>query len=150
MIATPLGSVRHQDRSQEAEHNVIRYIVAWLPMLVLAVTNGALREATFGKHMTELHAHQLSTAIGSVLIGVFIWFVVRTWPPSSAGQALAIGTTWLLLTVAFEFAMGRLLMHRPWSQLFRDYNLLEGRVWVLFLAWLTMAPCVFYRLLQAA
>jgi hypothetical protein len=96
--------------------------------------------------MTELRAHQLSTAIGSVLIGLFIWFVVRAWPLSSARQAFVIGATWLLLTVAFEFAMGRLLMHRPWPQLFQDYNLLEGRVWVLFLAWLTIAPCVFYRL----
>jgi hypothetical protein len=128
---------------------MIRYIVAWLAMVFLAVANGALRQLSFGNHMSELHAHQLSTAIDSVLFAVFIWLVVHNWPPSSAGQAVAVGAIWLLLTVVFEFAMSRLFMHRPWSRLFRDYNLLEGRVWILFLAWLTMAPYLFYRLRKA-
>jgi hypothetical protein len=115
-------------------------------MLAIAIANGALREMTFGKHMTELRAHQLSTAIGAVLIGLPIWFIIRVWPPSSARQAAMIGVMWLLLTVAFEFAMGKLFMRRPWLELFADYNLLEGRVWAVFLAWLAIAPYLFYRL----
>jgi hypothetical protein len=43
-------------------------------MLVLAVANGALRQAMFAKSMSELRAHQLSTVIGSVVIGGFISF----------------------------------------------------------------------------
>ena len=125
---------------------VMRYLLAWLAMLVLAIANGALRQMTFGKHMTELHAHQLSTAIGAVVIGLFIWFIIRLWPPASAAQAIKVGVMWLLLTVVFEFAMGRFLSHRPWHELFADYSLMEGRVWVLFLAWLVLAPYFFYRL----
>lgn len=125
---------------------MIRYILAWLPMLVIAVANGAFRQFTYGKVMPEIHAHQLSTFIGSVFIGVFIWFVVRAWPPSSSGQALRIGVVWLVLTVAFEFFMGLVLAHKPLSQVLHDYNLLAGRVWVLFLLWLVLAPWVFYRL----
>ncbi len=51
--------------------NLIRYMIAWVPMPVIAIANGALRESTFGKTMTELHAHQLSALIGSVGIGLF-------------------------------------------------------------------------------
>ncbi len=123
-----------------------RYIVAWFPMLALAIANGALRQLTFGRHMPELRAHQLSTLVGSLLIGSFIWFIIRRWPPSSRRHARAIGLVWVSLTIAFEFAMGRLLMHRPWQQLFQDYNVAAGRVWLLFLAWLALAPSIFYTL----
>ena len=57
---------------------------------------------------------------------------------------------WLLLTVAFEFFMGLVLAHRPLAQILQDYNLLAGRVWVLFLIWLTLAPWLLFRLRQAA
>jgi len=120
-----------------------RYILAWFPMLALAIANGALRQLTFGKRMTELHAHQLSTLTGSIILGLFIWFIIRIWPPASSRQAVSIGFVWVSLTVAFEFAMGRFLMHRPWPILFNDYNLAAGRVWVLFLVWLALAPYIF-------
>jgi hypothetical protein len=42
------------------------------------------------------------------------------------------------------------LAHRPLSQVLQDYNLLAGRVWVLFLIWLTLAPWVFSRFSKAA
>ncbi len=99
---------------------MIRDVLAWIPMLVIAVANGALRQATFGKVMPELRAHQLSTLIGSVLIGLFIWLVVRTWPASSSRQAVLIGLVWLLLTVAFEFFMGLVLAQRQLSQVLHD------------------------------
>ena len=129
---------------------LIRYVLAWVPMVVIAVANGALRQTTFGKVMPELRAHQLSTLIGAVLIGLFIWFVIRTWPPSSSRHALQIGFVWLLLTVAFESFMGLVLAGRSLSEVLREYNLVAGRVWLLFLVWLTLAPWVFYRFRGAA
>ena len=125
---------------------LVRYVLAWVPMLMIAIANGALRQATFGKVMPELRAHQLSTLIGSVAIGLFIWLVVRAWPPSSGRQALLIGLVWLILTVAFKFFMGLVHAQRPLAQALHDYNVLAGRVWVFFLIWLTLAPWVFFRL----
>ena len=125
---------------------MIRYVLAWIGMLVIAVANGALRQTTFAKVMPELRAHQLSTLIGSALMGLFIWLVIRRWPPSSGRQALLIGLLWLVLTVSFEFFMGLVLAHRSLAEVLYDYNLLEGRVWVFFLIWLTFAPWAFFRL----
>jgi hypothetical protein len=132
--------------SWEGEISVTWYVLAWFPMLFLAIANGALRQLTFGKRMPELQAHQLSTAIGSVIIGLFIWFIVHILPPSSARQAIYIGLTWVFLTVGFEFAMGRFIMRRPWRQLIHDYNLTSGRVWTLFLLWLALAPYLLFKL----
>ncbi len=129
---------------------LIRYVLAWFLLLVIAFANGALRQITFGKAMSELHAHQLSTLIGSVLIGVAVWFIIRTWPPSSSRQAVTIGVTWLSLTILFEFFMGLAVAGRPLLQVLHDYNVLAGRVWVLFLIWITVAPWLFYRLQRKA
>jgi len=115
-------------------------------MLFIAIGNGALRQTTFGKVMPELHAHQLSTLIGSVVIGAFIWFVINAWPPSSSRKAIAIGIVWMCLTVAFEFFMGLVLLGRPLAQVLGDYDLLSGRVWLLFLLWLAIAPWLFHSL----
>jgi hypothetical protein len=137
-------------RAAQGDFPLMRYLLAWLPMLLLAVANGALREWTFAKVLPELRAHQLSTLIGAVLMGVFIWFVVLIWPPASGQQALLVGTTWLVLTVAFEFWMGLVLMQRSLAQVLDPYNLLTGRVWVLFLIWIAIAPWLFLTLRNAA
>jgi len=39
-------------------------------LLAVDVANGALRVATYGKTMSELAAHQLSTLIGAAALGV--------------------------------------------------------------------------------
>ena len=118
-------------------------------MLVIAIGNGALRQATFGMVMPELRAHQLSTMIGAVVMGVFIWFVIQVWPPSNSGAAIAVGVVWLCLTVIFEFFMGLVLQKRPLAQLVADYDLRAGRVWLLFLLWLTVAPWLLFTLKNA-
>ena len=122
---------------------MLLYLLAWIPMLIIAISNGALRQTVFARFLPELRAHQLSTLTGAVLIGAFIWLVVHVWPPASDQQSITIGLIWLLLTVAFEFFMGLVLLKQPLAKVLVDYNLLAGRVWVLFLVWLTLAPWLF-------
>jgi hypothetical protein len=121
-------------------------VLAWIPMLAIAIANGALRQLIFAKRLSELHAHQLSTITGSVFIGAFIWFIIRNWPPSSSRQAHLIGCVWVSLTIAFESFMGLALQHRALSEVLHEYNLFAGRVWLLFLVWLAIAPWLFFRL----
>jgi hypothetical protein len=132
--------------SPTTPRRLLRYVLAWLAMLVLAVANGALRQTTYGRAMPELHAHQLSTLISMVVIGAFVWLVVRKWPPSSHREAFAIGVLWLVLTVVFEFFMGLVLAKRSLAEVLADYDVFSGRVWVFFLIWLTFAPVIFHRL----
>jgi hypothetical protein len=124
---------------------VITYVLAWFPMVVLAIANGAFRETTYGKRLPDLRAHQLSTLTGGILMGLYIAVVARVWPFASAGQSLAVGALWVAMTIAFEFGFGRLRMGRSWAELLRDYDLRAGRVWGLFLLWLGAAPWVMWR-----
>jgi hypothetical protein len=123
-----------------------KYILMWVPMVLIAFGNALVREGWYGKHLSELRAHQISTATCVLLFGVYIWVLVRTWQPDSPRQAFAVGLAWLGLTVAFEFLFGHFVAGHPWGRLFHDYNIFAGRVWILVLIWIAVAPYLFYRL----
>jgi hypothetical protein len=123
-----------------------KYVIAWVPMVPIAIANGWIRETWYARHLGELRAHQVSTFTAVVLFGVYIWALTRIWPPKSSRQALFIGLVWLVLTLAFEFVFGHYVLGHPWSRLFHDYDLSAGRVWPAVLVWLGVAPYVFYRL----
>lgn len=122
-----------------------KYLLLWIPMVFIAIANGVVREVWYGRHLSELRAHQFSTLTGVLFFGLYIGIVLRFFRPASAVQALTIGLLWLGLTVAFEFVFGHYVAGHAWNRLFQDYNLLAGRVWVLVLLWVTVAPSVFYR-----
>jgi hypothetical protein len=126
---------------------ILRYVLAWIPMMLIGIINGVVREATYGKVLSELRAHQVSTLTGVLLLGLYIWVITRLWSPQSSQQAVLIGILWLSLTVIFEFCFGHYIAGHSWSHLLKDYNLLVGRVWLLVLIWITVAPLLFYRFL---
>lgn len=123
-----------------------KYAIAWLPLLLIAVLNGALRAVFYGRFLSDLYAHQLSTLIAIVLFGFYIRFVIDLWRPESARQALHVGLLWVGMTVVFEFLVMHYVAGHSWRTLLHDYNLLAGRVWVLLLAWVAIAPYVFFQL----
>jgi hypothetical protein len=127
-----------------------KYLIAWFVMLLVSIANGAVRDFTYGKHMDELTAHQLSTVSSVLLLGVVIWGFVRFYPPSSGREAVSIGLMWMALTVAFEFLFFHYFGGHSWSELLANYNVLKGRVWVVVLIWVAIAPYVFFRLSRPA
>ena len=56
-----------------------------------------------------------------------------------------IGAMWLGLTLAFEFLVGHYVFHTSWNELLADYNLLNGRLWLLVLATTLIAPRLVMR-----
>ena len=123
----------------------IAYTLAWFALAVIAIINGTIREFTYGKFVSPLAAHQISTVTAIILSGLFVMFMHRHWPIQSSHQAWVIGGAWLVMTIAFEFGFGHFVAGHSWSRLLADYNLLTGHVWVLFLLWLFLAPTVVHR-----
>lgn len=122
------------------------YLIGWAGLVVLAILNGSIRQFGYSGLMTELSAHQLSTLIFILLIAAYTWFLSGAVRPESAGQALLIGLIWLCLTVLFEFGFGHYVAGHSWEKLFHDYNLLQGRLWLLVLVWTMLAPFTMFRL----
>lgn len=123
------------------------YFLLWFPMLLIAVINGAARDLWYKNEIGELPGHQVSTISLIILFGFYIWFVINKFPPQSEKQSIFIGLLWLILTLVFEFGFGR-IRGNSWSKLLKDYNILEGHIWILILIWTTIAPYLFYKLLS--
>lgn len=128
----------------------VKYIAAWLGMMVLAVVNGILRDKVYGPRVGDLAAHQFSTAILLILFGGYFYALERLWPLYSGAAAWLIGVTWLIMTLVFETALGRFVAHEPWRRIFADYNVLAGRLWILVPAWVLCGPYVVFRLNRMA
>jgi hypothetical protein len=125
---------------------IIRYSIAWIPLVFIAILNGAIREYVYGPYLSELHAHQISTLIGIILSGFYVWALSYLWPLNSDSEAVIVGLFWLGLTIAFEFLFGHYVAGHSWERLVYDYNLSAGRLWLIFLFWIATAPYLFYHL----
>ena len=126
-----------------------KHILWWFAFPFVAIINGVLREATYKNLVGELPAHQISTATGIFFFGIIFYFIFKKWKIESAKQTILIGLIWLGLTILFEFGFGHYLMNNPWQKLLHDYTLAEGRVWSLFLVWITIAPLTFYKIFNS-
>lgn len=115
-----------------------RATAIWLALMLVAISNGLLREAVFVPQWGVATAHIISTLLLSVLIVAVGWFTIAWIAPPSAAAALQAGAWWLVLTLAFEFGFGR-WRGKSWAELLADYDLTSGRIWVLVLVvtWLT-------------
>ena len=120
------------------------YILAWFPMMGIAIVNGILREKLMAPRMRELSAHQLSTLTLVILFGLYFLGLFRLRPLPSAGAAMTLGLIWLGMTVAFEFGFGHYVAGHSWTRLLKDYDLRAGRVWILILLWVAAAPSLFF------
>ena len=123
-----------------------RWLAAWAGGAMIAIANGIVREATFGRRVRERTAHQLS---GLTLVSAFAAYfsaLQRRWPLPSRAEALRVGGAWLGLTVAFEFSFGRRVAKLSWRELLADYDLRRGRIWPLVLVWVAVGPEVTRRL----
>ena len=63
-------------------------------MILIAVANGALREAWLVPRLGDHAARQVSTLLLIVFFAAYIAIVTRTWPIVSGGEAMAVGLTW--------------------------------------------------------
>jgi hypothetical protein len=125
---------------------ITKYILVWFVLVIVANINGIFRNEVYKDSLGDLRAHQLSTLILIILFGLVIWRFSRLWKIPSAQQAWTIGFMWLGMTILFEFIFGHFVIGHPWSKLLHDYNIFQGRVWILMLIWTTIAPYIFYKL----
>jgi len=123
-----------------------KYLIALFGVVILGLLNATVRQVVYGRYVSELAGHQISTLTFAILVGLYAWALGGFLKLSSPGEAIGVGLAWMVLAVVFEFALGRYVVGDPWGKLFHDYDLLDGRVWGLFILWVGMAPYIFYGL----
>lgn len=96
--------------------------------------------------MGDVAGRAVSTLMLCALVLLLTYLTIRWIHPRSGSEAWVVGGLWVALTLAFEFLAGHFLFGNPWSQLLEDYNVLRGRIWILALITIAVAPSACARL----
>lgn len=110
----------------------------WFVILVLAVANGALREAVLIPRLGSASGLVVSGVLLSALILVVAYLGVP-WLHARGRGLLIVGLGWLAATLVFEFSFG-LLRGKPLDEIMAAYAFRDGNLWPLVLLIIAVAP----------
>jgi hypothetical protein len=125
---------------------LLKALVLWIAILVLAILNGTLREKALIPAMGTFGGLIASGVILSVCIALIAFLAAPWYSPLSSSQYWLIGLFWLLLTLLFEFSFGRFVQHKDWAQLLQAYTFEGGNMWPVVLAVTLLSPWLAARL----
>lgn len=124
-------------------------IKIWLCFAAFAVLNGAFREKILARKYGDLKARFISTLMLSSVIFLItlLYFLKMHLASVPLPNPWAVGALWTLLTLAFEFLVGRFVMGAKWEALLQEYNVFQGRSWPLVLVTIFFSPVIVRMLL---
>jgi len=123
----------------------VQSFVVWVILAFITILFAIFREAVFipatGLNFTLARALLLPVGLAYTFAIAYI-FLRNTKVPYKRSDTIEIGFLWLLLTMAFEFTFGSLVMGNSLSALIADYNIFAGRTWPFFLLGLLLSPII--------
>lgn len=132
------------------ENIYLQAFIIWFTFIPIPIINGILRENTFRPLIGEMIAHWISTVL---LIFLFLGYIYLTLAKQfvnlSDKNTLLIGLLWVSLTIIFEFSFGLFVDKQSLAHLLADYNLLSGRIWLIFVLVMFLTPFIYKRILHS-
>ena len=122
-----------------------RTTLAWMLIMLAETVHGAVREVFIAPVIGDLRARQLGVLVGSILVFAVAWLTARWMAARTRRMQATAGAMWVLLTLAFEFLLGRALGF-GWDRILEDYNPARGGFMLLGLAFMGIAPMLAARL----
>ncbi len=119
---------------------VLRAVVTWFALMVVALLNAALRELIVAPLAGSMIGHVSSTMLLAVFILLLSWVSIPWIGPDRASRAFQVGIVWFILTQAFEWLAGHYIFGSSWQTIIDDYNVSRGRIWVIIPITTLLAP----------
>jgi hypothetical protein len=120
----------------------------WFILAISAIVVATFRVNVLLPPFGEQTAHQLGTVLYLIVQFIIIYIFIKRMRIKETKTLLAIGFFWVVITVIFEFIFGHFVMGHPWQKLFADYNISNGRLWVLVLINNVTAPLISGKIIQ--
>jgi hypothetical protein len=119
----------------------------WVLFIIPAILNG-ISIGIYAPYTDELLTHQISSVIFCMVIFAVTYFFLKySGVSGTSRQFIYVGLIWLRLTVSFEFLFGYFVIGYSWQRLLYDYNIFEGRIWLLVLVVTATTPWLANRIL---
>ena len=122
-----------------------RAALVWMLFILAETGSGMVREVLIAPVIGALRARQLGVLVGCIIIFIIAWLTARWMGAGTRRQQLSVGAFWVLLTLIFEFALGR-ATGASWSRILSDYNPTHGGLMLLGLAFMFITPWLTRRL----
>jgi hypothetical protein len=116
-----------------------RATLVWMLIMLAETGHGMVREIFIAPVIGGLRARQLGVLIGCVIIFVIAWLTTRWMGAATPRQQFKVGAFWVILTLVFEFALGR-AQGVGWARILDDYNPARGGFMLLGLAFMLITP----------
>jgi hypothetical protein len=118
----------------------LRGLAIWLVIVFAESLHGTARRLLLEPQVGDLRARQISVFSGALIIFVVACLFARRLRATKTSGLLGIGFLWLILTIIFEIALGRLALNLSWERIFSDYDLASGGLMPIGLIFLTLSP----------
>lgn len=117
-----------------------RAVLIWLLLMAVESVHGTLRNLLLAPAIGDMSARRVSVFTGALLIFLVALATVRRLRATRTTELLRVGLLWVLLTVAFELALGRLVLHLDWDRIAADYDLRRGGLMAFGLLFMLLTP----------
>lgn len=123
---------------------ILRALEVWLVISVVEIIHGAVRIAALQPLVGDFRARQIAVFTGSLLIIATTFFFRRWLCAASVSDCLIVGAAWVVLTLGFEFLLGRGLS-LSWERILSDYDLARGGLMPIGLTIMFFSPLIVSR-----
>lgn len=123
-------------------------LAIWFILAVSAILVAIFRVEILLPQLGEQAAHQLGTILYLIVQFLIIYIFIKKMKVKETKALLGIGLFWVVITIIFEFVFGHYVMGHSWQKLIADYNLLNGRLWVLVLIDNIVAPLISGKIIK--
>ncbi len=117
-----------------------RALAVWLLIIFVESVHGTLRQMFLAPLVGDFPARRIAVFVGIALIFAITYFTVRWINAPSAKSLFAVGLTWTILTLLFEFGLGVFVLKYSWNRMFEDYDLSRGGLMGFGLIFMIFAP----------
>jgi hypothetical protein len=125
---------------------LLKAAIIWTIIAVLAIANGAFREHVLTPAIGARIALPVSGILLSAIVLLVTWCCFRLIAGCKQLTCLLIGLQWVLMTLLFEFAFGHFVANKPWPEIFRVFNFMQGDLFILVLVVSLFSPLLVARI----
>lgn len=123
----------------------VKYVLAWFPMVVVALLIGAARDRTWGRSLNPTAARRVTAGVAGAAFGLYAVGIVALLPFATPRQALWTGGAWMLITALLDGMLRLLTPDEPAPAAAPDDLFTEPaprRSWsnLVLLAWIGVVP----------
>ena len=115
-------------------------------IMFIEMIHGILRARFLAPHVGDFKSRQIGVFTGSILILLIAYFTLSWINPINSTDAFFIGLIWFIGIFIFEMIVGHYVFKFSWKWIINDFNFFKGRLMILGMIVLALAPMIVGRL----